>query len=206
MESGGSSRPRSGAGQSQASGPPRNPRWQVGWFSPAPPSAFDRHRSGALEDITKSLASGWRTTRRRQLREPFPTVRARLAAHPSLLLRSVRTRAGPLAATAGAEAPTGTGTLPLLGFVTLMPLHRHTLRASTPSAPSCPGSPSGRRHHPSSSRSVLVVSHHLDGFLRAKDHGLVASRYRSWGSPRFPKPAPHGPRTRPPKWPHPKPG
>jgi hypothetical protein len=138
MESGGSSRPRSGARQSQASGPPRNPRWQVGWFSPAPPSAFDRHRSGALEDITKSLASGWRTTRRRQLREPFPTVRARLAAHPSLLLRSVRTRAGPLAATAGAEAPTGTGTLPLLGFVTLVappPTHPPRVHSQRPELP-----------------------------------------------------------------------
>jgi hypothetical protein len=36
------------------------------------------------------------------------------------------------------------------------------------------------------SRSVLVVSHHLDGFLRSGDCGLVASRCRSWGSPRFP--------------------
>jgi hypothetical protein len=30
-----------------------------------------------------------------------------------------------------------------------------------------------------------VVSHHLDGFLRAEVCGLVASRCRSWGSPRF---------------------
>jgi hypothetical protein len=72
-----------------------------------------------------------------------------------------------------------TGTLPLLGFVTCLPLHRHIQRASTPRNPSCPEIPSGRRHHPSSSRSAPVVSHHLDGFLCAKDRGLVASRSRS---------------------------
>jgi len=43
---------------------------------------------------------------------------------------------------------------------------------------------------PSKSRSVLVVSHHLDGFLRSASCGLVASRYRSWGSPRFRAPRP----------------
>jgi len=32
------------------------------------------------------------------------------------------------------------------------------------------------------SRSVRVVSHHLDGFLRIAIRGLVASRCRSWGS------------------------
>jgi hypothetical protein len=37
----------------------------------------------------------------------------------------------------------------------------------------------------SGSCSVLVVSHHLDGFLRVETCGLVASRYRSWSSPRF---------------------
>jgi hypothetical protein len=35
------------------------------------------------------------------------------------------------------------------------------------------------------SRSVLVVSHHLDGFLRATARRLVASCCRPWGSPRF---------------------
>ena len=40
--------------------------------------------------------------------------------------------------------------------------------------------------------SVLVVSHHLDGLLRNRDRELVASRSRSWGSPRFrPPPPPH---------------
>jgi hypothetical protein len=44
---------------------------------------------------------------------------------------------------------------------------------------------SGRRCHPSTSCSVLVVSHHLDGFLRAAACGFVAPRCRPWGSPRF---------------------
>jgi len=35
------------------------------------------------------------------------------------------------------------------------------------------------------SRSDLAVSHRLAGFLRAMTCGLVASRCRSWGSPRF---------------------
>jgi len=43
----------------------------------------------------------------------------------------------------------------------------------------------GSRRPASKSRSVLVVSHHLDGFLRARSRGLVASRCRSWGSLRF---------------------
>lgn len=34
-------------------------------------------------------------------------------------------------------------------------------------------------------RSALVVSHHLDGLLHLTVSGLVASRYRPWGSPRF---------------------
>jgi hypothetical protein len=42
-----------------------------------------------------------------------------------------------------------------------------------------PGEPSPK------SRSVLVVSHHLDGFLRIAIRGPVASRCRSWGSRGF---------------------
>jgi len=42
-----------------------------------------------------------------------------------------------------------------------------------------------RRYHPPKSRSALVVSHHLDGFLRFASRGLVASRCRSWGPSRF---------------------
>lgn len=35
------------------------------------------------------------------------------------------------------------------------------------------------------SRSVLTVSHRLNGFLRAGRYGFVAPRYRPWGSPGF---------------------
>jgi hypothetical protein len=44
-------------------------------------------------------------------------------------------------------------------------------RASTPESAEAP--PSGRRFHPTTSRSVPVVSHHLDGFLRAATAGLL---------------------------------
>jgi hypothetical protein len=61
------------------------------------------------------------------------------------------------------------------------PLHRHIRRASTPD---------GRSHLRSRatsprSCSVPVVSHHLDGFLRATDRRFVAPCSRSWGSPGF---------------------
>ncbi len=62
------------------------------------------------------------------------------------------------------------------------PLLRH-LQRSTPEAPE--GTPSDRGCHTTASRSALVVSHHLGGFLRAAGPGLVASRYRTWGSLRF---------------------
>ena len=46
--------------------------------------------------------------------------------------------------------------------------------------------------HREGSRSVLVVSHHLDGFLRTGGAGIVAARSRPLGSPCFPSrdPAP----------------
>jgi len=69
------------------------------------------------------------------------------------------------------------------GVVT--PLHRHPFRASTPPNRHCCRSGSVPRLPASESRSVLVVSHHLDGFLRSKGRGLVASRCQSWGSSRF---------------------
>ena len=50
------------------------------------------------------------------------------------------------------------------------------------SAPKRPREADGATHRP---RSVLVVSHHLDGLLHSAGCGLVASRYRSWGSPAF---------------------
>jgi hypothetical protein len=40
----------------------------------------------------------------------------------------------------------------------------------------------GPRHGDRGSRSVPVVSHHSDGFLRSMGSGPVASRYRTWGS------------------------
>jgi hypothetical protein len=64
--------------------------------------------------------------------------------------------------------------LPLVGFVSV-PLIRHPSLASTPNNVAAvfglPGAPW-------STRSVLVVSHHLDGLLRARISGLIASRYR----------------------------
>jgi len=44
---------------------------------------------------------------------------------------------------------------------------------------------SAPRCHPHGSRSALVVSHHLDGFLRPDGADIVAVRCRSWGSPCF---------------------
>jgi hypothetical protein len=58
-------------------------------------------------------------------------------------------------------------------------------RNSAPSAPRC---------HPRRSRSALVVSHHLDGFLQPDGAGVVAARNRPWGSPCFPT-RPPGPRS-----------
>ena len=46
----------------------------------------------------------------------------------------------------------------------------------------------GRAVPPARSRSVRVVSHHLDGFLRAKSCELVASRCQPWGSMCFTMP------------------
>lgn len=42
--------------------------------------------------------------------------------------------------------------------------------------------PSGRGSHAAASRSVHVVSHHLDGFLRTAGPERVAARFRTWGS------------------------
>jgi hypothetical protein len=100
---------------------------------------------------------------------------------------------------------------PLLGFVRPGPPPAHRCASCFPAthhpsidmlsgvhsqrnvatAPSAPGQPDQK------SRSDLVVSHHLAGLLRRllreendtlrclESRGLVASRYRSWGSPRF---------------------
>jgi len=63
---------------------------------------------------------------------------------------------------------------PSIDMLVMRPLPRR--RPVVASAPWVP---------PSKSRSARVVSHHLGGFLRFTSRGLVASRYRSWGPPRF---------------------
>jgi len=49
------------------------------------------------------------------------------------------------------------------------------------------GKQASRRLEPATARTwaALVVSHHLDGLLRAKACGFVAPRYRFWSSLRF---------------------
>jgi hypothetical protein len=136
-------------------------------FFAAPSAAFDRHRSGALEDFTGRIAAGGQA--RHRLSMIFH------------LLRSVRTRAGPLATTPTERRSADRGPRPILswGSRPACPSTDITQARPHPSASSCPETPSGRRHHPSSSRSALVVSHHPDGFLRAKARGFVAPRCRS---------------------------
>jgi len=51
------------------------------------------------------------------------------------------------------------------------PLRCSTICASTPEGAEAP--PSDRRYHPTNSRSAHVVSHHLDGFLRAAAASLL---------------------------------
>jgi len=86
---------------------------------------------------------------------------------------------------------TGSHRSPLLGFVETYAL-ACVSRTAPPST--CPRRVHSRPTFPSGfgselagsdSRSALVVSHHLDGFLRVETCGLVASRCRSWGSSRF---------------------
>jgi hypothetical protein len=84
------------------------------------------------------------------------------------------------ASVARASASSGHHTvLPSSDSILRGPLLRH-LQRSTPGAPE--STPSGRGCQATASRSALVVSHHLGGFLRAAGPGLVASRYRTWGS------------------------
>jgi hypothetical protein len=125
----------------------------------------------------RELASGWQATLRRHSRSSFSFEASAHWPGPS---RSVRSRSSVLD-----RDPSSLGVRDLVA-----PPPTHPLRVHSQQPRVAPRLPSGRRHHPSSSRSVLVVSHHLDGFLRAKDRGLVASHCRSWGSPRFSKPAP----------------
>jgi hypothetical protein len=59
------------------------------------------------------------------------------------------------------------------------------VRAKRPLPEQRPAVPSVSRVPPPKSCSILVVLHHPDGFLRSARCGLVASRCRPWGSPRF---------------------
>jgi len=70
------------------------------------------------------------------------------------------------------------------------PLVRFILKcAPLPSFPcaSSPGKQASRWLEPATAQAwaALVVSHHLDGLLRAKACGFVAPRYRFWSSLRF---------------------
>jgi hypothetical protein len=82
--------------------------------------------------------------------------------------------------------------LPLVGFVRWG--RSASLRLATPrpsighapeSTPTGVAACFGAEGTTLAARSVLVVSHDLDGFLLRFARGLVASRCRSWGSPRF---------------------
>jgi hypothetical protein len=65
-----------------------------------------------------------------------------------------------------------------VSFIQKVPLRRF-LRARPLPGDGGPGPPSpfGQPEPSGQSRSALVVSHHLDGFLRARSRGLVASRF-----------------------------
>jgi len=84
---------------------------------------------------------------------------------------------------AGRVAPSASARPPLRRPSFRTPLSRSP-RASTPGAGLSPCS-FGLGMPLPKSRSVLVVSHHLDGFLRATARRLVASCCRPWGSSRF---------------------
>jgi len=126
---------------------------------------------------------------------PFPVAAPGLPFRR--MLARFRTNIRLPAFTSRSARPTGTGppdahrpqanvehhtVLPSSDSILRGPLLRH-LQRSTPEAPE--GTPSGRGCQATASRSALVVSHHLGGFLRAAGPGLVASRYRTWGSLRF---------------------
>jgi hypothetical protein len=65
------------------------------------------------------------------------------------------------------------------------PLHRGSVSDVHSRSPCRNKASSAPRCHPHGSRSALVVSHHLDGFLRPHGADIVAVRCRSWGSPCF---------------------
>jgi hypothetical protein len=139
----------------------------------------------------RGVASVWRTTRHRRsftLALSFEASARRRA--PRGVTRTPKRRTpGPCLSWGSSRNRPSTG---------------HIQRASTPDSEplSRPVAVAPRSHGADgttrpASRSDLVVSHHLAGLLRAKDRGLVASRCRSWGSPRCPRPAPSVPTSTP---------
>jgi hypothetical protein len=209
---------RSGASKSRRRWSPRHP--SDGAL--APPSVAGRWvLSCALRGLRPSPVRGprghhrgvasERRTARLQHSLTFPASRpASLPTAPSRpphccgvrLLRSVRTVAGPLAVWTDRSRSSDRAPRPCLSWGSrpvFAPPPTHPSRVHS-RAGRLSTSETGGSEEPwadgttrPASRSALVVSHHLDGFLRAKDRGLVASRYRSWGSPRFTETCSHDP-------------
>jgi hypothetical protein len=155
--------------------------------SPAPPSTLGRYRLGP-----RGLP------RRASL--PSPKLGDVGRRGLSLSYRALLSWLEPLATPAEADIVGSSSH----GITRFAPLHRSTVRASTPS-----GSeelPLGRRNYPATSCSALVVSHHLGGLLRAAAAGLLhpaagpgvrrVSRCLRPGLPKVPRPVGPFPATR----------
>jgi hypothetical protein len=69
--------------------------------------------------------------------------------------------------------PDGSTDSSSLGLARLSPLRRVSPAASTPGGADCSAPPSDQGFQTPMSCSVLVVSHHLDGFLRCRPAGLL---------------------------------
>jgi hypothetical protein len=138
--------------------------------SPRPPWPFTRRRVGlrgkrrpVRRPVTRSAAPSWASPRLRSSCSAPAAKRRAEARRPAATSRGIRR---------------GHPSVDIAPMRPLPPDVAARLRA--------PGS------HPGASRSALVVSHHLGGLLRIEGRGLVASRCRPWGSPRFRTPCPPG--------------
>jgi hypothetical protein len=180
------------ARQSQTVGTSANPSTsRSGGFFPAPSAAFDRHRSGALEDVAGGSLRGASTLHRPPDRCHSPSKRP----------HNRRAPRGAIDRNRSSDRRDRDPASP--GVRDFRPSTDVSNARPLPEPSPCEDPASGGSEEPRAdgttrpaSRSDLVVSHHLAGFLRAKDRGLVASRCRSWGSPRFLQPAPTVPRPR----------
>jgi len=113
--------------------------------------------AGALEDLREHRLPGSEPPdASTSVTFTSPSMRPHTAGNPSRI--------------AVTEVSTRHGFHPLLEFARLPPLHRHTVRASTPGDQSLLRADGTTRF---GSCSALVVSHHLDGFLRAAAAGLL---------------------------------